>query len=79
MIFVTSPAAIVTPLVRNVILPNSLHSLYVSNAIGREVVISTNALELLFKHLGRFLIISPLFLFNFAIILLIIAGSTNDW
>lgn len=78
MILVISPAAIVTPPDLNVILPNSLHSLYNSNAIGRDVLISIEALELFPKHLGRLFTISPVLLCNWAKILLIIAGSTRD-
>lgn len=75
---VMRPAAIVTPPTLNIIRPNSLHSLNNSSAMGRVTCISTNALVLLPKNLGRFLIISPVLLFNCDINLVTMAGSTND-
>lgn len=79
MIFVISPAAMVTPPTRNITLPNSLHSLYNSIASGRCTWISIMALVLLPKNRGCFFRTSPVALFSCDMSFEIVAGSTKDW
>lgn len=77
-IFVISPAATVAPSILSVTLPSCFASLGNSTHIGLWVVISMVAFIFSNKHLGFFLVISPVLRFNWAMSFVMVAGSTSD-